>query len=218
MSIGVKICGLNSPEAVVASVDAGADYLGFIVFEKSPRAVTAAEAGTYAKGKGSASSVAVLVDPDDAMLARVLTGMSPDYIQLHGQESPQRCQDARHYARRGVWKAFGIASAADLQAARRYEGYVDGFVFDAKPPAGAARPGGWGAAYDWSLLHDFESETPWLLSGGLTPENVAEALARSGARGVDVASGVESAPGVKDLDAIPAFIGAARAASGTSRS
>ena len=218
MSIGVKICGLTSPEAVAAAVDAGADYLGFIVFEKSPRAVTAAEAGTYAKGKGSASSVAVLVDPDDAMLARVLTGMAPDYIQLHGQESPQRCQDARHYARRGVWKAFGISSAADLEDARRYEGYVDGFVFDAKPPAGADRPGGWGAAFDWTLLREFESETSWLLSGGLTPENVAEALARSGARGVDVASGVESAPGVKDLDAIPAFIGAARAASGTSRS
>ena len=209
MTTHVKIFGLNSPEAVEAAVSAGADWLGFIIFEKSPRAVTPGIAGRMAALKGSAKSVAVLVDPDDALLARVRDEMAPDLIQLHGKESPERCEEVRAYAGEGVWKAFGIGAAADLGAARAYEPHVDGFVFDARPPKGADRPGGWGAAYDWSILKGFESPVAWLLSGGLTPANVAEAVAASGARGVDVASGVEASPGVKDLAAIRAFVEAA---------
>lgn len=210
MTTRVKICGLNGAGAVDAAVAAGADWLGFIIFEKSPRAVTAEQAGMLAARKGAARSVAVLVDPDDATLAGVLTAMAPDIIQLHGKESPARCRDVRAYAREGVWKAFGISAAADLGAASAYEGAVDAFVFDAKPPENADRPGGWGAAYDWSVLNGFDSDTPWLLSGGLTPENVAEAVRASGAGAVDVASGVETSPGVKDLAAIKAFVEAAR--------
>lgn len=214
----VKICGLNDAAAVDAAVAAGAHWLGFIVFEKSPRAVSAAEAGRLAQARGAAKAVAVLVDPDDATLEAVRDAMAPDIIQLHGKETPQRCGEVRAYARDGVWKAFGIAAAADLDAARAYETHVDGFVFDAKPPKGADRPGGWGAAYDWSVLQGFTSPVPWLLSGGLTPANVAEAIGRSGACGVDVASGVETSPGVKDLAAIEAFIEAARTAQGPQRS
>lgn len=215
MTPAVKICGLNASDAVQTAVSAGAHWLGFIIFEKSPRAVSAAEAGRLARARGAARAVAVLVDPDDATLDAVREQMAPDIIQLHGRESPQRCAQVRAYARDGVWKAFGIAAAADLDAARAYEAHVDGFVFDAKPPRGADRPGGWGAAYDWSVLAGFTSPVAWLLSGGLTPSNVAEAIARSGARGVDVASGVETSPGVKDLAAIEAFIEAARTAQGT---
>lgn len=218
MTCAVKICGLNSPEAVQAAALAGADYLGFIIFEKSPRAVSPEIARHMCRGKGRAKSVAVMVDPDDALLERVREQMAPDIIQLHGKETPERCGEVRAYARDGVWKAFGIAAAADLDASRAYEAHVDGFVFDAKPPQNADRPGGWGAAYDWSILQGFESPLPWLLSGGLTPSNVAEAIARSGARGVDVASGVETSPGVKDLGAIKAFIEAARTAQGTEQS
>lgn len=214
MTPRVKICGLNGPEAVDAAVEAGADLLGFIVFEKSPRAVTPERAGELAARKRAARSVAVLVDPDDALLARVREHIAPDLIQLHGRESPQRCAQVRAYARQGVWKAFGIGAAADLDAARAYEAHCDGFVFDARPPRGADRPGGWGAAYDWSILNGYESVRPWLLSGGLTPANVAAAIAASGAPGVDVASGVESSPGVKDLAAITAFVKAAKAARG----
>lgn len=213
MTTRVKICGLNSPEAVEAAVAAGADWLGFIVFEKSPRAVTPEIAGRMAALKGRAESVAVMVDPDDDLLVRVRDEMAPDIIQLHGKESPGRCDQVRAYAQEGVWKAFGISAAADLDAARAYEPYADGFVFDAKPPRGADRPGGWGAAYDWSILEGFESPLPWLLSGGLTPGNVADAIAASGARAVDVASGVETSPGVKDLAAITAFVEAAKSVS-----
>ena len=209
MSVTVKICGLNAPEAVDAAVAAGADHLGFILFPKSPRAVTPVQAGELARRKGAALSVAVLVDPDDALLGAVLTHMRPDIVQLHGNESPQRCHDARQYAERGVWKAFGVAARADLNAADAYDGFADGFVFDAKPPKGADRPGGWGAGYDWSILNGRRGG--WLLSGGLNPDNVAHAIAVSGARGVDVASGVERAPGVKDPDRIKRFIAAAKA-------
>ena len=210
MKTQVKICGLNTLEAVDAAVAAGADYLGFIIFPKSPRAVTVGQAGALAQRKGRAKSVAVLVDPNDLMLSQILTVMRPDIIQLHGAESPLRCRDARHYCEAGVWKAFGVAGIADLEAARVYEGHVHGFVFDAKPPVGADRPGGWGEPYDYSLLQHWRGQTPWLLSGGLTPGTVADAITRSGAQGVDVASGVESEPGVKDLARIEAFIHAAR--------
>jgi phosphoribosylanthranilate isomerase len=206
----VKICGLNDAAAVDAAVEAGADYLGFIIFPKSPRHVSPAEAGALSARKGAAKSVAVLVDPNDAQLAAVLMTMRPDFIQLHGQESAARCFDARQYCELGVWKALGVSTADDLAAVDAYRGRVDGFVFDAKPPAGADRPGGLGEAWDYGLLNGFDAGAPWLLAGGLTVETVGEAVAQSGARGADVVSGTESAPGVKDPAKIRAFIAAAR--------
>jgi len=208
----VKICGLNDPAAVDAAVTAGADYLGFILFPKSPRHVNPEEAGALARRKGAAKSVAVLVDPNDALLADVLVKMRPDLIQLHGQEGAARCFDARQYCDFGVWKALGVSTADDLKAADAYRGHVDGFVFDAKPPAGADRPGGLGAAWDYGLLRGFDAGAPWLLAGGLSVAGVGEAIAQSGAGGVDVVSGTESAPGVKDPEKIRAFIAAARKA------
>jgi len=213
----VKICGLNAPAAVDAALDAGADWLGFIIFPKSPRAVSVEQAGALsAPARGRARRVAVLVDPSEPLLAEVARTMDPDIIQLHGEESPARCHDARAYAREGVWKALGVARAGDLDALAPYAGAVDGFVLDAKPPKGADRPGGWGAAYDWALLRpprpDALTGRLWLLSGGLDADNVAAAVSASGADAVDVASGVERAPGVKDPDRIRTFIAAARAA------
>lgn len=206
----VKICGLNDAAAVDAAVAAGADYLGFIIFPKSPRHVSPQTAGALAERKGGAKSVAVLVDPDDALLADVLVKMRPDIIQLHGQESAPRCHDARQYAEEGVWKALGVSTAQDLKAVQPYQGHVDGFVFDAKPPKGADRPGGLGEAWDYGLLKGFKPGAPWLLAGGLTVETVGPAITQSGAAGVDVVSGTESAPGVKDPEKIRRFIAAAR--------
>lgn len=211
MNTRIKICGLNDAADVDAAVAGGADYLGFVIFPKSPRHVSPAEAGQLAARKGAAKSVAVLVDPTETQLGLVLRDMRPDYIQLHGGESPARCLDARHYAEHGVWKALGISDQEDLAAAAPYAGYVDGYVFDAKPPKGADRPGGLGEAWDYSLLKDLDPGAPWLLAGGLTPATVADAIRQSGAPGVDVISGVESAPGVKDIEKIKAFIAAVRA-------
>jgi len=213
MRAAVKICGLNSPEAVDAAVAAGADYLGFIIFARSPRHVSPQEAGALARRKGKALSVAVLVDPDDALLADVLTCMAPDIIQLHGKESPARCLDARAFAGRGVWKALGISGRGDLDKAAAYRGHAGGYVFDAKPPDGATRPGGLGQAWDYSVLKGFDPGAPWLLAGGLTVKSIAAALEASGAPGADVVSGVESAPGTKDPARIRAFIAAARSGS-----
>lgn len=210
-AVHVKICGLNDAAAVDAAVEAGADYLGFIIFPRSPRHVSPSQAGALAKRKGAARSVAVLVDPDDALLGEVLVNMRPDIIQLHGQESAPRCHDARQYAETGVWKALGVGAADDLKAVDAYRSRVDGFVFDAKPPRDADRPGGLGEAWNYGLLNGFDAGAPWLLAGGLAVDTVARAIAQSGAAGVDVVSGTESAPGVKDPDKIRAFIAAARA-------
>ena len=207
----VKICGLNSADAVETARHSGADFLGFIHFPKSPRHVSLERAADLARHKGSAKSVAVLVDPDDALLGEVLRVLRPDYIQLHGGETPQRCLDARHYAEQGVWKALGISTVEDVRAATAYEHYVDGFVFDAKPPNDAERPGGLGQAWNYGVLQGFRSAHPWLLAGGLTVESVKDAMNQSNAPGVDVVSGVESAPGVKDLEKIKRFIAAVKA-------
>ena len=206
----VKICGLNDAAAVDAAVRAGADYLGFILFPKSPRNVSPAEAGRLAARKEAAKSVAVMVDPTEPELAAVLMHMRPDFIQLHGQESPERCLDARSYAMDGVWKATGVCDAADLERAARFSGVVDGFVFDAKPPKDADRPGGLGTAWDYSILKGFDPGAPWLLAGGLSAESVSAAMAACDAPGADVVSGVESAPGVKDSAKIRAFIAAVK--------
>ena len=207
----IKICGLNSADAVDAAVNAGADYLGFIHFPKSPRHLSLEQMGALARRKGDAKSVAVLVDPDEMLMGEVLRHMRPDFIQLHGGESPMRCLDARHYAEIGVWKALGVSTSDDLQKALTYKDHVDGFVFDAKPPKDADRPGGLGEAWDYSLLKDFDPGQPWLLAGGLTVETVTDAISQSAAPGVDVVSGVEAEPGVKSLDKIKAFITAVKA-------
>lgn len=209
MTTRVKICGMSDEASVRAAVAAGADYLGFIIFEKSPRAVALERAAELAALKGPAKSVAVLVDPDDALLGEVLRVLRPDIIQLHGQESPERCLDVKNYAAKAVWKAVPVASSEDVTSARRYAGFADAILFDAKPPAGADRPGGWGAGYDYSLVKGFD-EAPFILAGGLNPENVADAIAASGASAVDTVSGVEAAPGVKDIAKITAFIAAVK--------
>lgn len=206
----IKICGLNDAAAVDTAVSAGADYLGFIFFPRSPRHVSLAQATQLTARKGSAKTVAVMVDPTEPQLAAVLEQMKPDFIQLHGQESPERCRDVRNYAGDGVWKALGVSTQEDLERSRIYANSVDGFVFDAKPPRDADRPGGLGEAWDYSLLKGFDAGAPWLLAGGLTVDTVADALSQSDAPGVDVVSGTEKAPGVKDLDLIKAFISAAR--------
>ncbi|MCC5980202.1 MAG: phosphoribosylanthranilate isomerase [Oceanicaulis sp.] len=209
MATRVKICGMSDETSVRAAVAAGADYLGFIIFEKSPRAVSVERAAELAALKGPAKSVAVLVDPDDALLGEVLRGFRPDIIQLHGGESPERCLDARNYAAEAVWKAVPVASSEDVARARRYAGFADAILFDAKPPRGADRPGGWGEGYDYGLVKGFDA-LPFILAGGLNPDTVADAIAASGARVVDTVSGVESAPGVKDIAKIGAFVKAAK--------
>lgn len=208
--INVKICGITSQIHVQVAVDEGADYLGFILFEKSPRHVYAAKAGALIQHTRKAKSVAVMVDPDEALLNDVAEFMKPDIIQLHGDETPERCEEVRKYSRDGIWKALGVSTAADLENAKRYVEVVDRFVFDAKPPENAERPGGLGTGWDYSLLKGFDPGKPWLLAGGLTPDTVADAITQSGASGVDVVSGVESLPGVKDVEKIRAFIRAAR--------
>ena len=207
----VKICGLNDPAGVAAALDGKARWLGFNFFARSPRYVSperaAALAGPVA---GRADTVAVTVDADDATLAAIAAALKPDWIQLHGREDPARAASVRRYARKGIIKVIGVADAGDLAAADLFAPVVDMVMFDAKAPAGAALPGGNGAAFDWRMLRGRKVARPWLLSGGLTTENVAEAVRESGAIAVDVASGVESAPGVKDALRIARFLAAAR--------
>lgn len=211
MPADVKICGLTAPEAVTSALDAGARWLGFVIFPPSPRHVDPVRAGELsALAAGRAATVAVTVDADDALLADIQQHMRPDWIQLHGSETPSSVRAAKTFARRGVIKALPVAGPDDLDAAHAYDGAADMILFDAKPPAGASRPGGWGEGYDYSLLKSLSLGTPWILSGGLTPVNVRAAIAAAGARAVDVSSGVESAPGVKDKDRIAEFLAEAR--------
>lgn len=208
----VKICGLRTAETVDAALRGEARYLGFNFFPKSPRFVTPdAAAALAAPARGRADTVAVVVDADDALLAQIAARLAPDWIQLHGKERPDRAAEVRRFARKGVIKALAIARPEDFEAVAPAAAAADMLLFDAKAPAGAVLPGGNGAAFDWTLLTGRTFPKPWLLSGGLTPENVAEAVRASGASQVDVASGVERAPGVKDPDRIMAFLAAAAA-------
>jgi phosphoribosylanthranilate isomerase len=201
-----KICGLKSQDLVDVSIRAGATFLGFMTFPKSPRHLAPVEAGKLAAyAKGRAKTVSVLVDPDDALIDAILSDVAPDLIQLHGHETPERCAAIRARGV-GVIKAFGISEPSDLQRAKDYESVCDYLLFDAKPPRDAQRPGGLGAPFDWTILQAFQSQAPWFLSGGLKPENVAEAVWISHAGFVDVSSGVERAPGVKDAALIMRFM------------
>lgn len=206
----VKICGLSTPETVAAAAAAGASCLGFVFFPKSPRNVSFAKARALAAdAPPGLMKVALAVDPDDALVDAV-AALPIDMIQLHGRESPARVGEVRARAGLPVMKALGVASAADLAAIAAYADVADQLLIDAKPPAEGALPGGNGLSFDWRLIAGHDWPCPWMLAGGLTPANVAAAARLTGARQVDVSSGVETAPGVKDEALIRAFVGAAK--------
>ncbi len=213
MSGLIKICGLNSAAAVDAALTAGATHGGFMFFDKSPRNVSLDQARALSAHAGSLVRVAVMVDPDDELIDAVIGALSPDMLQLHGAETPARVNDIALITKKPVIKALGVSSAADIAAASAY-GAADMILFDAKPPKDASRPGGLGATFDWDLLKGIGLTTPWILSGGLDAANVAAAIRKTGAGGVDVSSGVEDAPGVKSPTRIATFTAAARAALG----
>jgi phosphoribosylanthranilate isomerase len=209
----VKICGLSTVATLDAALDAGVDMVGFVFFPKSPRHIDWATARTLGRqAQGRATIVALSVDADDDILKRIVDSLSPDLMQLHGSETPARVKEISELFARPTMKAIGVATREDLAAAEAYEGVADILLIDAKPPKDAVLPGGNGRRFDWALTRDFHPSVPWLLSGGLDPDSVATAIALSRARGVDVSSGVESAPGVKDPAKIRAFVAAARRA------
>ena len=209
----VKICGLSTAATLDAALEAGADMVGFVFFPKSPRHIDWATARALGRRvEGRAKVAALSVDADDETLERIADALSPDLMQLHGGETPARVKRIGELCARPTMKAIGVATGADLAAAEAYEGVADTLLIDAKPPKDAALPGGNGRPFDWSLTRGFHFPGPWLLSGGLDPETVVAAITLSGARGVDVSSGVESAPGVKDPAKIRAFVAAARRA------
>lgn len=210
MSVRVKICGLTTPAAVEAAVGAGAAYLGFNFFPKSPRFVDPARARDLAIDvPPGVAKVALVVNADDAELSRILDVVPIDMLQLHGAETPERVAEVRERFGLPVMKAIGVAEAGDLDAVEAYAPMADQLLIDAKPPKDAVLPGGNGLTFDWRLVANRRWPVPWMLAGGLTPDTVAEAVALTGARQVDVASGVESAPGQKDPGLIRAFIKAA---------
>lgn len=208
----IKICGLSTPDTLDAALGAGVDWVGFVRFARSPRHVELEAARILSRqAKGRAGRVVLLVDPDDGSLAAALEAIAPDLIQLHGRESPERVAAIRAATGLPVMKALGIAGPADLAAIPAYAAVADRILLDAKAPPGATLPGGNGVSFDWSLLAGAALPRAVMLSGGLGPENVAEALARTGLDAVDVSSGVEHAPGAKDPVRIAAFVAAARA-------
>ena len=209
--IRVKICGLRTPADVTAVARAGAAYAGFVFFAKSPRNVTLPEARLAAlAAPPGLAKVALTVDADDATLDAIVEAVPLDMLQLHGHESPDRVAQVRARYRLPVMKAIGLADESDLPAIFAFSTVADQILIDAKPPRGADLPGGNGLAFDWRLLAGRRWLRPWMLAGGLTAENVAEAVRLTGARQVDVSSGVESAPGVKDAARIAAFVAAAQ--------
>jgi phosphoribosylanthranilate isomerase len=214
--IEVKICGINDLAAMDAALEAGADLVGLVFFPPSPRAITAGSAAKLvARARGRALVTALVVDADDKLLAEIVEHAKPDFLQLHGAESAERVSAIRTRFGRPVMKAIAVAEAADLRIISDYEAVADRILFDARPPKDASRPGGHGRAFDWALLAGLARKKPMMLSGGLTPENVAEAVRVVCPDAVDVSSGVERAPGKKDLDKIRNFVKNARAAAAT---
>ncbi|WP_044560583.1 phosphoribosylanthranilate isomerase [Azospirillum sp. B4] len=212
MSTKAKICGINHPEALKAAVDGGARYLGLVFFAKSPRNVSLPLAAELARMVPTGvRTVGLFVDPTDDFLDQALAQVPLDLIQLHGSETPERVAAIRAAHRLPVMKALKVETAADLDAASAYEAVADILLFDAKPPKDSILPGGNGVAFDWTLLTGRRWSKPWMLSGGLTPDTVAEAIRISGADAVDVSSGVEDRPGHKDPALIRAFLDAIRA-------
>lgn len=211
--ISVKICGLTTPEHVAAAVDAGARYVGFVFFAKSPRNVSIETAAVLAGNVPfGVAKVALTVNADNATLDAITAAVPLDVLQLHGSESPDRVAEVKARYGLPVMKAVGIAGPEDVAQIDRYAGVADQLLIDAKPPEGADLPGGNGLAFDWQLVVRKYWPCPWMLAGGLTPDNVALAVTKTGARQVDVSSGVEIGPGVKDAARIAAFVQAARMA------
>ena len=207
----VKICGVNSPEVLRATIDAGADMAGFVFFAKSPRNLGLEQAralGTLAAGK--IIKVALVVDAPDVVISAIVEALQPDWLQLHGRETSGRITEIQARFGLPVMKAIGISARVDLERGFGDSASADQWLFDAKPPKHAVLPGGNGVAFDWTILSGMKLDKPWMLSGGLDAENVASAIALSAAPGVDVSSGVESAPGLKDLAKIAAFVANAR--------
>src|SRR5437764_3857429 len=213
MTLLVKICGLSTPDALDVALETGADMVGFIFFPPSPRNVSLETARALAsRVQSRARKVAVTVDADDTLLASIIEALKPDMLQLHGHETPQRVAAIRESFGLPVMKVLAIETKSDLAAIPNYTKVADRLLFDARPPREATRPGGLGKPFDWHLLENLNLSIPFLLSGGLHADNVAEARRITRASGVDVSSGVESAPGVKDPEKIRAFIRAARSA------
>jgi phosphoribosylanthranilate isomerase len=218
MSLTIKICGLRTPEALDVALDAGADMVGFVFFPPSPRHVDFAAAPELAaRVNGQALKVALFVDAADDWLAASIAALGPDLLQLHGKETPQRVVAVKTRFRLPVMKAIAVEARDDLACVPDYAGVADRLIFDARAPRDATRPGGLGKSFDWRLLQNLDSRVPFMLSGGLNRDNVAEAIAMTGAGGVDVSSGVERALGEKDPDLIRGFIRAARASALRSR-
>jgi phosphoribosylanthranilate isomerase len=210
----IKICGLSTLETLAAALDAGADMVGFVRFPKSPRHVTLDLGHRLSlQAKGRAQRVVLLVDPGDEDVAQAVEAINPDLIQLHGHETPARVAEIRSMVRRPVMKALGIAEKGDLMALAPYTGGAEPILLDAKPPRTPdALPGGNGVSFDWGLLNGLDPRLSFMLSGGLDPDNVAEAIRVTRPFAVDVSSGVESGPGLKDPARIKAFVKAARTA------
>lgn len=211
MKPDIKICGLSTPETVAAALDGGADFVGFIFFAPSPRNVTPEQAATLRlAANGRAKAVAVTVDADDAFLDTIVSVMKPDMLQLHGHETQARVAEIRARYGLPVMKAVSVRDAADLDAVAAYRGVADIILFDAKPPREATLPGGNGLAFDWRLLATLDQGLDYMLSGGLNAANVGEAIRLLDPPGLDISSGVESAPGVKDAGRIAEFFDAVR--------
>jgi phosphoribosylanthranilate isomerase len=212
-SLVIKICGLTREATLEAALAAGADMVGFVLFPPSPRNVKPEAAARLAAiARGRAEVALLTVDADDALLAEAVAAVRPDWLQLHGRETPARVADVRRRHGLRVMKAMGVRTAEDLGAAPAYAAVADRLLFDAKPPKGATRPGGNGMAFDWTLMRRLDPATPFMLSGGLGADSVADAVRIARPLGVDVSSGVERAPGEKDPALIAAFVAAARAA------
>ena len=207
----IKICGLSTAETVERAVARGATHIGFIFFEKSPRNIEPDIAGKLADAvRGMVKVVAVTVDADNDELDEIVDLLKPDILQLHGHETPERVLNIKAIYGLPVMKAFSIRDADDLAKIDPYIGIADRFLFDAKPPVGSDLPGGNGVSFDWTILRSLDGSIDYMLSGGLNKDNIAEALAETGARGIDASSGVESAPGIKDPAMIDAFFDAVK--------
>ncbi|ARM86390.1 phosphoribosylanthranilate isomerase [Rhizobium sp. RMa-01] len=209
MKPDIKICGLKTPEAIDRALKRGATHIGFIFFEKSPRYIEPDLAGKLAEpARGKAKIVAVVVDPTNDELDEIVSLLKPDILQLHGNESPEHVLTIKALYGLPVMKVFSVRTADDLKRVEAYIGIADRFLFDAKAPKGSELPGGNGISFDWSLLSWLDGSIDYMLSGGLNKDNVADALVKTKARGIDVSSGVETAPGVKSVAMIDEFFDA----------
>ncbi len=208
----VKICGLTRPEDVESAIYYGASFLGFVIECNSPRKLSVLRASLLSRPvQGLASRVAVTVNPDNYLLAQITAHMKPDYIQLHGDETPERCAQIKSVTGRAIIKSISVRSKEDLISANDFADVADYILLDAKPPKNAAQRGGHGTSFSWSVLEGFKPKTPYILAGGLTQKNIGMAMQQTGAHVFDVSSGVESAPGVKDAALMEKLMKAARA-------